>query len=160
MSEKKTIHNSSFRTDQKIELEGADFLMADLTIDTLLNSMGGYCLPERYRFIDPKTGEPFEGIPTKEQLEKDEVRKIFDPAATFTHKNLIKCFKFASNYPQDAEQELQALLQVMEFKRRLIEFHDKEAQAGRTTFMETLIEEEKKKQEMILTDVTANQESN
>jgi hypothetical protein len=54
---KKTIENSSFRPEQKIEIQGIDFLLSENAVDTYLNTLSRYCLPKHYKWID-KDGEP------------------------------------------------------------------------------------------------------
>lgn len=145
---KKTINNSSFRPEQKIEIQGIDFLLAESLADTYLNTLDGYCLPKHYKWID-KDGEPVEN-PTEEQVNSEEVKYIFDANKTFTPSNLVECFKLTSNYKQDAEVEFRNLLQNVEFKRRLISLHHAEAEAGRTVLTETLQKEYTDKEELNL----------
>ena len=143
---KKTIENSSFRPEQKIEMQGLDFLLGESTIDTYLNTLSGYCLLKHYKWID-KDGEPFEN-PTEEQ--QKELTYIFDANRTFTPSNLVECFKFTSNYPEDARLEFQNFLMALEFKRNLVEVHNRECEAGRTTLKETLQKEFADKEELNL----------
>ena len=138
--EKKTALNSSVRPEQKVEITGLDFLMSEQLVDVYLQTLSGYCLPKRYKYID-KNEEPFEGIPTKEQLESGEVRHVFDINNTFSKNNLVECYKLVSNYQEDAEQEYQNILNIMELKRNLFQTLDKEASAGRTTLISTLQKE-------------------
>lgn len=134
---KKTIENSSFRPEQKIEMQGAHFLLGENAVDTYLESLSGHCLPKHYKWID-KDGEPVEN-PTEEQ--KKELTYIFDANKTFTPSNLVECFKFTSNYKEDVKAEFQNFLLVLEFKRSLVELHHSECEAGRTTLKETLQKE-------------------
>lgn len=143
---KKTIENSSFRPEQKIEIQGIDFLLSENAVDTYLNTLSGYCLPKHYKWID-KDGEPVEN-PTEEQ--QKELTYIFDANKTFTPSNLVECFSFTSNYPEDAQIEFRNLLNLLEFKRRMVELHHNEAEAGRTVLIETLQKEMQDKENLNL----------
>jgi hypothetical protein len=136
---KKDILNSSFRHEQKLEVTGLDFLWANNTVDKYLESFSGFAAPKKFKVID-KNGEPVEN-PTQEQLESGEHSRVFDVHETFHPKNILEAYTFKSTNNEELQVEYQNLQDALEFKRKLMEIHHKEVEAGRTTLNETLEQE-------------------
>lgn len=134
--EKLTIENSSFRPDQKIEVQGIDFLTADMTFDAYMESLEGFSMPLRYKWID-KYDEPVEN-PTKEDVENKGLRQVFDPHATYNPRNVVKSLNFRAKDKQELDFEFQRFQQIIEGKRRMLEIHNREVEEGRTVSLETL----------------------
>lgn len=145
---KKNILNSSFRYEQKIEITGLDFLLSNNVVDNHLEYLSGFAAPKKYKVVD-KNGEPV-GSPTEAQLTSGEHNKVFDVHETFHPNNILEVFKFKANNREELEKEYQDLQQTLEYKRRLMELHYKEAEVGRTVLTETLIQEAKDVEEFKL----------
>lgn len=145
---KKDILNSSFRLDQKLEITGMDFLMANNSLDNYIEGLSGFAAPKKYKVID-KDGEPVEN-PTEEQLKSGEHTRVFDVHETFHPSNILEVFTFKAQNSEDLQIEYQNLQQSLELKRRLMEIHYKEAEAGRTTLITTLEQEAKDAEEFKL----------
>ena len=145
---KKTILNSSFKLDQKLEITGRDFLMANNALDTYIDGLSGFAAPKKYKVID-KDGEPVEN-PTEEQLKSGEHTRVFDVHETFHPSNILEVFTFKSQNLEDLQVEYQNLQQSLELKRIFMELHHKEAEAGRTTLITTLEQEAKDAEEFKL----------
>lgn len=145
---KKDPTNSSFRYEQKLEITGLDFLLANTTFDNYLEHLSGFAAPKKYKVVD-KDGEPVEN-PTEEQLASGEHTRVFDIHETFHPNNILEVFRFKATNQEELQVEYQNLQQSIESKRRLMEIHYKEAEAGRTVLTETLMQEEEDAKEFKL----------
>lgn len=148
---KKTIQNSGFKLEQKVEVQGVDFMASEMALDTLINKMEGYALPVRYKWID-KDGEPVDN-PTEEQVTSEQVRQVFDPFATFHPNNLTPAFNISVRTLEEAQHELNMTNEFLEARRRLMEIKFREAEAGRTHLIEDLMKEVQDKEEFNLKSV-------
>jgi hypothetical protein len=135
-----TVEGTSFRPDQEISMTGLDYLAANMIADAFLDNMKSYSMPLRYKWID-KNDEPVDPPKTDEEGKEKELRKVFDPTATFTPKNVVESFTFTARDEQELDFEFQRFLQVIEAKRRLFEIHQREVDAGNAVPLEELMAE-------------------
>lgn len=145
---KKDILNSSFRHEQKLEITGKDFLITNAIVDNNIDSLSGFAAPKKYKVID-KNGEPVEN-PTEELLNSGEHLRVFDVHETFHPNNILESYIFKATNRDDLQIEYSVLQDTLEFKRRLMEIHHKEVEAGRTTLISTLEQEFKDAEEFKL----------
>lgn len=139
---KKTIENSSFRGEQKVIITGEEFLILQQAIDDTFKAMDGMVIPKIFLWMD-KEGNPVEN-PTEEQIKEQELTQVLDVKRTFERDNGFQGYSGKITFF------------MVEAKRRLMEIHMREAEAGRTALIDDILQEFKDKQEFNLKTAEEN----
>lgn len=120
----KTVENTGFLPNDKIEITGYEFALMNVAFDHFLETMRQPCFPLRYKFID-KDDEPVEN-PTEEQFKSGEVKEILDIQSTFSFENAVEGYCGKMTY------------QMLEAMRSKFEIHHREIMKGNAKSIEEL----------------------
>ncbi len=92
LQEQQTLLNSGFRYDEEltIKITGRDFALLSGSSDFLFSANVHKCRPIRYKHYD-KNGE-LVLEPTREQIDNNELSRVFDPVAFMGANNLIDAY--------------------------------------------------------------------
>jgi len=86
----KTVENTGFLPDDKIEITGREYALFYVALDQFLENMRQPAFPIRYKYID-NNDEPVES-PTEEQFKNGEVKEVLDIQATFNKDNAVEAY--------------------------------------------------------------------
>lgn len=120
----KTVENTGFLPDDKIEITGYEFALFSVAYDQFLETMRQPAFPIRYKFVD-NNDEPIEN-PTEEQFKNGEVKEILDVQATFSKENAIEAYCGKITY------------QMLEAMRTRYEIHHREIMKGNSKSIDEL----------------------